>query len=183
MTRRCISLTSALLLVGYAATSFSAPPQPVAKPELGFVNLRAAGQKANRSDNTIYILDLYCGLSSCELQMTELNDCNRGPDELTPAFTLRTRTWASWAGFLEMTSQSEHEISVVAYQATHRTLPARFTFRYESGANGKSIATHFTATGLVDLRLFPREVKTFDIEPYSSETKTADLNCPMRLRN
>jgi hypothetical protein len=173
---------STALLLCCAISSLGAQP-PTGKPGLPFVKLRVSGQKADRSDSIVYLLDLNCSTSSCELQMTELNECSKRPDESSPAFTLRTRTWASWAGFVQVTSQSEHEISLIAYQVTHKGLPAKFTFQFDTDESGKQTATSFTANGVLNAQRFPQEIKTFDLEPYGAQRKNISLDCPMRLGN
>jgi hypothetical protein len=147
------------------------------------VELRAVGQRVERTDNTLYILDLHCALDACALDVTEVNDCKRQPGEAAAAFTLRTRKSATWAGSLEMVSQSEHSITLVVYQATHKHLPATFRFEFsQGGAHGSQIATGFSANGVIegDGPLFPP--RTFDIEPVVPEKATYALDCPIRLR-
>ena len=150
------------------------------------LNLQVSAQRIDRSpeDNTFYTFTLNCGLGSCSLGMMEINKCmptENGEKSFTPKYT----TWATWAGFLSVSQVKKNELSVVAYQATHKSFPIQFkiiysTSKHDPREDQKVMA--FEGSGILDSSNFPQEIKFFSVSAVKGLQRLAVLNCPLRLK-
>lgn len=173
--KKCVTL-----LIGLAVFSIYASPK-VNK----FVPPKVLFEVATRQliDNLdtykgIHIFTLDCAMDWCELSQTSLECESFGSSE--SGFTPKTRTWATRAGFLEISAMSEGMLELTVFQATHRQLPAKIRFNYIPELNASETSTRvtgFKADGFINIKLFPNLIKTVDYIPITGSSHTESLGC------
>jgi len=168
------------LLLGLAAFSAYASPKATK-----FVPPKVTFEVATRQliDNIdinkgIHIFRLGCAMDSCSLEQITLECEPFGTSER--GFTPQIMISATWAGFLEISAMSEGVLELTVFQATHRQLPAKIIFNYIPELNKSETSTRvtgFKAEGLINLKLFPQEIKTVDYIPIIGSPHTEPLGC------
>lgn len=169
-----------MFLLGLAAFSSYASPK-VNK----FVPPKVTFAVATRQliDNTdinkgVHIFRLGCAMDWCELTQISLECEPFGSSE--NGFTPRIISSPTWSGFLEISAMSEGMLELTVFQATHRQLPAKIRFNYIPELNKSETSTRvtgFKAEGLINLKLFPQEIKTVDYIPIIGSPHTEPLDC------
>ena len=169
-----------MLLIGLAAFSIHASPKANK-----FVPPKVLLEVATRQliDNIdiykgIHIFTLDCAMDWCELSQTTVECEPFGSSE--SGFTPKIRTWATRAGFLEISAMSAGMLELTVFQATHRQLPAKIRFNYIPELNKSETSTRvtgFKAEGLINLKLFPQEIKTVDYILITGSPHVEPLGC------
>lgn len=141
---------------------------------------------AKRVDNGpaekgIYIFALRCGLGSCSLDLLSLNECENTP--VGQAFTPRKRSWATWAGNLEVTPFGSDRLEIKAFQGTHKVLPAVIKLTFIPGTRCAQKVTAFEAKGfLVFSNKDGQGDRTLaDLVALPNPTQIFKMDCPALL--
>ena len=168
------------LLIGIATFSSYASPKTnkFVPPKVSFEV--ATRQLIDKVDiyKGIHTFSLQCAMDWCELTQISLECEPVGSSE--SGFTPRIISSATRAGFLEISAMSEGMLEVTVFQATHRQLPAKIRFSYIPALQKFETSTRvtgFEAEGFINVKLFPKLIKTVDYIPITGSPHAESLGC------
>ncbi|PPD47035.1 MAG: hypothetical protein CTY16_08135 [Methylobacter sp.] len=130
----------------------------------------------------VHIFRLDCAMDWCELTQISLECEPFGISE--KGFTPRITNSPTWSGFLKISAMSEGMLEVTVFQGTHHQLPAKIRFNYIPELNQYETATRVTAfkvDGLINLKLFPNQIKTVDYVPITGSPHSQPLGCDVMV--
>lgn len=175
------------IILSIFCTGCSVAEEPYGSGEFIYpLNLKVSAQRIDRSpeENTFYLFTLNCGLGACSFGMMEVNKCipmKNGEKSFTPEY----RNWTTWSGSLSVSQIKQNELSIVAYQTTHKSFPMKFKVIYSTSKRDpredqKVMA--FEGHGIFDGSNFPQEINFFSVSAVKGSQRLAVLNCPLLLK-
>lgn len=100
------------------------------------------------------------------------------------SFTPEYRNWTTWSGSLSVSQIKQNELSIVAYQTTHKSFPMKFKVIYSTSKRDPREIERLwllKAMEFLDGSNFPQEIKFFSVSAVKGSQRLAVLNCPLLL--